>query len=138
MKPVLTHVALGVHDLERTIDFYRRHVRLHVVHDRHDSDARVVWLSERAEEPDFVLVLFEVHSRPAVAPSTLMHLGFAVESRDQVDTAANAAREEDILMIPPHYAGPVVGYFCIVRDPDGNQVEFSYGQPIDPRHIATA
>lgn len=138
MKPVLTHVALGVRDLERTIDFYRRHVRLHVVHDRHDGDARVVWLSERAEEPDFVLVLFEVHSSPGVAPSTLMHLGFAVESRDQVDAAANAARDEDILMIPPHYAGPVVGYFCIVRDPDGNQVEFSYGQPIDPRHIVTA
>jgi catechol 2,3-dioxygenase-like lactoylglutathione lyase family enzyme len=138
VKPVLTHVALGVHDLERTIDFYRRHVRLHVVHDRHDGDARVVWLSERAEEPDFVLVLFEVHSDPGVAPSTLMHLGFAVESRDEVDAAAKAARDEDILMIPPHDAGPVVGYFCIVRDPDGNQVEFSYGQPIDPRHIATA
>jgi hypothetical protein len=34
------------------------------------------------------------------------------------------------------YAGPVVGYFCIVSDPDGNQVEFSYGQPIDPRQIS--
>jgi catechol 2,3-dioxygenase-like lactoylglutathione lyase family enzyme len=79
-----------------------------------------------------------VHSSPGVAPSTLMHLGFAVESRDDVDAAANTARDEDILMIPPHDAGPVVGYFCIVRDPDGNQVEFSYGQPIDPRHIATA
>jgi len=42
-------------------------VRLHVVHDRHDGDARVVWLSERAEEPDFVLVLFEVHSSPGLA-----------------------------------------------------------------------
>jgi len=138
VKPVLTHLALGVRDLERTIDFYRRHARLHVVHDRHDGDARVVWLSERREEPDFVLVLFEIHSQPAVAPSTLMHLGFAVESREEVDEAADMARREDVLMIPPHYAGPVVGYFCIVRDPDGNQVEFSHGQPIDPRHIATA
>ena len=137
MKPVLTHVALGVRDLERTIDFYRKHARLHVVHDRYDGDARIVWLGERTEEPDFVLVLFEVHSDPPVAPSTLMHLGFAVESRAEVDAAAEAARREDILMIPAHYAGPVVGYFCIVRDPDGNQVEFSHGQPIDPRHIAT-
>jgi catechol 2,3-dioxygenase-like lactoylglutathione lyase family enzyme len=138
VKPVLTHLALGVRDLERTITFYRRHARLHVVHDRLDGDARVVWLSERAEEPDFVLVLFEVRADPPVAPSTLMHLGFAVDSREDVDAAAEEGRRQDVLMIPPHYAGPVVGYFCILRDPDGNQVEFSYGQPIDPRHIAHA
>lgn len=135
MKPVLTHLALGVHDLERTIEFYRRHVGLHVVHDRHDGDVRVVWLSERAEAPDFVLVLFEIHSDPPPAPSTLQHLGFAVGSREEVDAAAEAGRAAGILVVPPVYAGPVVGYFCIVSDPDGNQVEFSFGQPIDPRHI---
>jgi len=136
VKPVLTHLALGVSDLERTVDFYRRHAKLHVVHDRHDGHARVVWLSERAEEPDFVLVLFEVHADPAVGPSTLQHLGFAVASRAEVDAAAEAGRREGILMVPPTYAGPVVGYFCIIRDPDGNQVEFSHGQPIDPRRLA--
>jgi len=36
------------------------------------------------------------------------------------------------------YAGPIVGYFCIVTDPDGNQVEFSYGQPINPRDLPPA
>ena len=136
MKPVLTHLALGVRDLDRTIDFYSRHAKLHVVHDRHDEHARVVWLSERAEEPDFVLVLFEVRAEPPVAPSTLQHLGFAVESREEVEAAAEAGRREGVLMIPPTDAGPIVGYFCIMQDPDGNQVEFSYGQPIDPRHIA--
>ena len=136
MKPVLTHLALGVRDLDRTIDFYSRHAKLHVVHDRHDGHARVVWLSERAEEPDFVLVLFEVRAEPPVAPSTLQHLGFAVESREEVEAAAEAGRREGVLMIPPTDAGPIVGYFCIMQDPDGNQVEFSYGQPIDPRHIA--
>ena len=136
MKPVLTHLALGVRDLERTIEFYRRYVGLHVVHDRHDGEVRVVWLSEQAEEPDFVLVLFEIHHDPPPAPSTLQHLGFAVGSREEVDAAAEAGRQAGILVVPPVYAGPVVGYFCIVSDPDGNQVEFSYGQPIDPRHIS--
>jgi catechol 2,3-dioxygenase-like lactoylglutathione lyase family enzyme len=136
VKPVLTHLALGVSDLERTIDFYRRHAKLHVVHDRHDGHARVVWLSERAEDPAFVLVLFQVDAEPPVAPSTLQHLGFAVESRAEVDAAAEAARQEGVLSVPPTYAGPVVGYFCIIRDPDGNQVEFSHGQPIDPRRLA--
>ncbi len=135
VTPALTHLALGVRDLDRTIDFYRRHAKLHVVHDRRDGHSRVVWLSERIEEPDFVLVLLEVDAEPPVAPSTLQHLGFAVASRAEVDVAAEAGRREGILEVPPTYAGPVVGYFCIIRDPDGNQVEFSHGQPIDPRHL---
>ena len=135
MKPVLTHVALGVRDLERTIAFYRKHVRLHVVHDRIDGAMRVVWLAERETDPDFVLVLFEVPGEPPPGPATLQHLGFAVESRAEVDAAAAAARADGILALEPVYAGPVVGYFCIVTDPDGNQVEFSHGQPINPRDL---
>ena len=135
-RPHLTHVATRSRDVARSVEFYRRFVGLHVVHDRMDGDVRVVWLSEQAEEPDFVLVLFEVHHDPPPAPSTLQHLGFAVGSREEVDAAAEAGRQAGILVVPPVYAGPVVGYFCIVSDPDGNQVEFSYGQPIDPRQIS--
>lgn len=137
MKPHLTHIALGVRSLDRTIEFYRRHARLHVVHDRLDGGTRVVWLAEREDEADFVLVLFEVTAdRPAA--STLQHLGFAVASREEVDAAATAGRSEGVLTIEPLYAGPVVGYFCILTDPDGNQVEFSYGQPINPRDLPRA
>ena len=58
MKPVLTHVALGVGDLDRTIAFYERYAKLQVVHDRNDDGTRVVWLGEHIEAPTFVLVLF--------------------------------------------------------------------------------
>jgi len=138
VKPRLTHVALGVGELERTIAFYRKYAKLHVVHDRHEHDARVVWLSERAEAPVFVIVLFE---KPLPSPppaAALQHLGFAVASRVEVDEVAAEARRDGVLAMEPLYAGPVVGYFCIVTDPDGNQVEFSYGQPIDPRQLTPA
>ena len=138
MKPALTHVALGVGELERTISFYRRYAKMHVVHDRHEGDTRVVWLSERAESPVFVLVLFEISLPVPVRPSSLQHLGFAVGSRAEVDEVAAEAKRDGVLALEPSYAGPVVGYFCIVHDPDGNQVEFSYGQPIDPRQLPTA
>ncbi|HYR96674.1 MAG TPA: VOC family protein [Candidatus Binatus sp.] len=134
MRPVLTHLALGVRDLDRTIAFYRKHVRLHVVHERNDNGMRVVWLAEREKDAEFVLVLFEVVGTPA-GPGTLQHLGFAVASREEVDAAAAAGRADGVLTIEPTYAGPIVGYFCIVEDPDGNQVEFSYGQPINPRDL---
>jgi catechol 2,3-dioxygenase-like lactoylglutathione lyase family enzyme len=137
VKPVLTHLALGVRDLDRTIAFYRKHARLHLVHERADDGARVVWLSEREENPAFVLVLFQVPAAGS-GPGSLQHLGFAVASRAEVDEAAAAGRADGVLAIEPTYAGPIVGYFCILRDPDGNQVEFSYGQPINPRDVTRA
>jgi len=136
MKPVLTHLALGVRDLDQTVAFYRKHARLHVVHERRDGGTRVVWLSEREERPDFVLVLFPVAGEPHPGPSTLQHLGFALASREEVDAAAAAGRADGVLVAEPVYAGPIVGYFCLLGDPDGNPVEFSYGQPIDPRRLA--
>jgi catechol 2,3-dioxygenase-like lactoylglutathione lyase family enzyme len=135
VKPVLTHVALGVRDLDRTIAFYRKHVGLHVVHERTDNGNRVVWLAEREHDADFVLVLFQVPSAVTLGPGSLQHLGFAVGSRAEVDAAAKAARADGLLALEPTYAGPIVGYFCIVHDPDGNQVEFSFGQPINPRDL---
>ena len=138
MKPVLTHLALGVRDLDRTVAFYRKHARLHVVHERRDGGTRVVWLSEREERPDFVLVLFHVAGEPGPGPSTLQHLGFALASREEVDAAAAAGRADGVLVAEPVYAGPIVGYFCLLSDPDGNPVEFSYGQPIDPRRLTVS
>jgi catechol 2,3-dioxygenase-like lactoylglutathione lyase family enzyme len=108
MNPALTHVAFGVQDLDRTIEFYRKHVRLHVVHEREEHGSRVVWLGERAEEPTFVLVFFEVPGDTS-GPSPLQHLGFALSSRDEVDAAAEAARADGILLLEPVYAGPIVG-----------------------------
>ena len=134
MSPALTHVAFGVRDLDRTIAFYRKHVRLHVVHEREEHGSRVVWLGERTEDPAFVLVFFQVTAE-ASGISPLQHLGFALASRDEVNAAAEEARRDGILVIEPVYAGPIVGYFCIVRDPDGIQVEFSHGQPINPRQL---
>jgi catechol 2,3-dioxygenase-like lactoylglutathione lyase family enzyme len=135
MKPVLTHVALGVRDLDRSIAFYRKHVKLHVVHERSDSGMRVVWLAERQSDPDFVLVLLPGQPDATSGASSLRHFGYAVSSREEVDAAAAAARADGILALEPIYAGPIVGYFCIVSDPDGNQIEFSFGQPINPKGL---
>ena len=138
MRPRLTHLALGVEDLDRTIAFYRKHVHLHVVHERAEDGRRVVWLAEQETDADFVLVLFEVPGERPPEQQNLQHLGFAVASRAEVDEAAVTARADGVLALEPVYAGPIVGYFCIVRDPDGNQVEFSYGQPINPRDLPPA
>lgn len=133
--PHLTHVAFQVGDVAKSIDFYQRHVGLHVVHDRIDDGVRVVWLSEQKEDPTFVLVLIGVPPQESAGSSLARHLGYDVPSRELVDAIAARGAAEGILAQGPVDGGRIVGYFCILRDPDGNFVEFSHGQPINPKHL---
>ena len=135
MPAHLTHVALFVRDPQRTIDFYGRFAGLHVVHDRIDGDVRVVWLSERAQNPDFVIVAITLPPAQASFPPHMAHFGYDVPSRAAVDEIAARAQAEALLVQGPTDAGPIVGYYCLIHDPDGNLVEFSHGQPINPEHL---
>jgi catechol 2,3-dioxygenase-like lactoylglutathione lyase family enzyme len=136
MPPHLTHVALFVRDPARTVDFYQRFVGLHVVHDRTDDGVRVVWLSEREHDPDFVIVAIAMPPAAAGEPPRMAHFGYDLASRAAVDEIAARAQAEGVLAQAPADAGPIVGYFCLLRDPDGNLVEFSHGQPINPQRVS--
>ena len=135
MPAHLTHVALFVRDVERTIDFYNRFVGLHVVHDRVDDAVRVVWLSEQQHDPEFVIVAISLPPADTGVPPRMAHFGYDLPSRAAVDALALRAQFEGLLMQGPADAGPIVGYFCMLQDPDGNLVEFSHGQPINPKHL---
>ena len=134
-RPHLTHVATRSRDVEKSVDFYRRFVGLHLVHDRDDGGVRVVWLSEEAEDPHFVLVIIGMPHEEDAERSLAEHLGYDLPSRAAVDEIAARGQADGILLQGPVDAGPIVGYFCMLRDPDGNIVEFSHGQPINPRAI---
>ncbi len=132
----LTHVALRTMDMDASVSFYERYAGLARVHEREDEGIRVVWLSHKAVDPDLVIVLLEMPHERVLEPGACDHLGFAVESRDEVDRLAELARAEGILKLEPLDAGKVVGYITMVRDPSGNTCEFSHGQAIDPRELA--
>jgi catechol 2,3-dioxygenase-like lactoylglutathione lyase family enzyme len=134
MRPRLTHVALRVKDLDRSVAFYRKYAGLFVVHERQEEGTRVVWLSEKAEDPEFVFVLIPMPHTEEERPG-VHHFGFSLASRADVDAVAATARADGVLRDGPRDAGPVVGYFCIVEDPDRNWLEFSFGQPINPREL---
>jgi len=133
MKPTCTHVAIFARDIDRAVRFYRRYADLHEVHRRVDGGVSVVWLGEDGREGEFVIVLIAADHADAVEPSPLAHIGYSVASRDAVDRLARQARDEGVLRDGPRDAGPIVGYYCIVSDPDGNLVEFSHGQSLGPR-----
>jgi catechol 2,3-dioxygenase-like lactoylglutathione lyase family enzyme len=131
----MTHVAIRAPELDAAVDFYRRYAGLVTVHEREDDGIRVVWLSDRGEDPDFVLVLLAMPHERMREPAATDHFGFDVATRDDVDRIAELARSEGILKYGPVDAGPIVGYFVMVRDPSGNTCEFSHGQPINPRNL---
>ncbi len=132
MAPVLTHLALHVRDLEACVDFYRDYCHLELVHQRGADDARVTWLAESGRERELVLVLIEGGPGREQAAGDYSHLGFALASRAAIDAVAAKAAAAGLLVWPPRQEPFPVGYYCGVRDPDGNMVEFSYGQPLGP------
>ena len=141
MKVQWTHLALHVKSLKASIEFYEHYTNLRVA-DRH-SDAsstgmEVVWLSEGDKEGGlgFVMVLQEgaPNARPGAKPQLplgpISHLGFGLNSREEVYAVTAKAKESGLLKFGPAYLNPYAGYLCIISDPDGHNVEFSHGQSL--------
>lgn len=130
MKPACTHVALFCRNVEASVAFYARHVGLHEIHRRSDDDTTVVWMGEADREGALVLVLLGI--APPTGQGAVAHLGYAVSSREDVDEAAARGHADGLDVQNPVEGGRVVGYYCLVADPDGNWVEFSFGQSLAP------
>jgi lactoylglutathione lyase len=123
-----THITATVSDLQRSIDFYTSICQLTLIKDRRPEGGSTVWLGPKpadGDPPTFVLVLMrgEVVSR-------LEHLGFQCDVKELVDIIAEEAKRKGILVEPPTFTGGDVGYWTVIKDPDGHQVEFTYGQPL--------
>jgi catechol 2,3-dioxygenase-like lactoylglutathione lyase family enzyme len=125
----LTHVALLVKDPEASVAFYARYARMQVVHRRRDavSGREVLWLSDRTRP--FVIVLIQAE-RVEGRLDGFAHLGVGCESRAEVDRLCALARDEGRLGLGPLDSGYPVGYWAFLRDPDGHNLEISYGQEV--------
>ena len=132
MTPAFTHIALHVRDLNACVAFYREFCGMRVVHEREDAGTQVVWLAEPGRESDFIIVLIPGGPGRNQSDRDFSHFGFALGSRESVDAIAAKAETAGRLAWPPREEPYPVGYYCGLRDPDGNFVEFSYGQPLGP------
>ncbi|RLA45058.1 MAG: VOC family protein [Gammaproteobacteria bacterium] len=130
--PHLTHIALHVTDIDACIDFYSVFCGMDVVHHRVAGAQRIVWMAEPQRETEFVFVIMEGGGDLHLATNDYRHFGFAMDSRQAVDKIAEQAGAEGCLAWPPRQEPYPVGYYCGLRDPNGNFVEFSYGQPLGP------
>ncbi len=151
---LLTHIALPVQDIDATLAFYRKYTTLDVIHERVDPETnlRTAWLANPGDHPTgdvgeidadeppaarFVIVLIcgklptkitgDIKEEYGFLRS-ISHLGLSCDSREDVDRIAAMAKEDGCLLLGPMYRNVVVGYICIVTDPDGNNIEFSVEQ----------
>lgn len=125
----LTHVALAVADLDRSLDFYATYGGFHTVHRRVDPSTghEVAWITDGTRP--FVVVLMAIGmDGPPLGGAN--HLGVGLPSRAAVDDVVARARTEGRPVLGPFDEGPPVGYWAVVVDPDGHNLEVAHGQEV--------
>ena len=142
---LLTHIALPVSNLDATLAFYAKYTTMEKIHERFDEEThmRSAWIAntedKTATSARFVIVVMEGKLPTQITGDikeeywflrSIAHLGISLDSRDDVDRIAAMAKEDGCLVLGPVYRNKVVGYICLVRDPDGNNVEFSVEQDL--------
>jgi len=125
-----THIALPVSELQRSLDFYQRYADMQVVHQRTDphTGKSVAWISDLTRP--FVLVLIEAAAIDHTLGGVYCHIGRGVGSRDEVDRLIAQAHAEGRTVVGPMDYGYPVGYWAYIADPDGHNLEVSFGQEV--------
>jgi len=123
-------VALPVRDLDASLAFYSSYAGMQVVHRRTDpeSGTSVAWISDLTRP--FVLVLIEVANVDSSLGGVFCHIGLGVGERADVDRLVAAALAEGRTVMGPIDSGPPVGYWAYIVDPDGHNLEISFGQEV--------
>lgn len=134
-----THIALRVKDIDATIAWYTEFTPMALLDRREDEMGFGAWLGmpDTAEHHPFILVIaqfFEATDPFRDAPHAVLapfaHFGIEVPEKADVDAIATKGEAAGCLGMPPTMMPPPIGYICMLRDPDGNMVEYSWDQGV--------
>jgi catechol 2,3-dioxygenase-like lactoylglutathione lyase family enzyme len=124
----LSHIGIPVSDLDKSVAFYKKWAAMKVQPDAGDSTG-VKGARLAQDTGGFVISLLATVTLPLPMPG-IMHIGFDCATKAQVDKIATDAKKAGILISGPTDAGPDLGYQCYISDPDGNNIEFAFGQTV--------
>lgn len=122
------HVLFKVRDADLSIRFYSDYLGMDAVLDQRDSEGkRWVWLkfAENPHAPLFVLVE-DSQIKKGTPIANLPTFCFRLADLKPVEEMSAKAKKDNCLVEAAVYGGHMRGYFCVVSDPDGNLMEFSY------------
>jgi catechol 2,3-dioxygenase-like lactoylglutathione lyase family enzyme len=139
--PRVDHVVFRVADLERSIAFYEQVLPARVIARRDGQDrwrSRVVWLQPDGQE-GFAVVLIQptrvrwvlraLHALTPRFARSFEHFGLACGSREEVAARyASALRHGARPLNAPAFVDERSGFVSEVADPDGNPIEWTFGQ----------
>lgn len=133
-----THVALRVGDIDATIEWYTTMTPLELIDKRQDDMGFGAWLGMPGETNNpFILVVAQFlpetdpfKDAPIEVLAPFAHLGMELPSKEAVDEIAARGEAAGCLAMPARMMPPPIGYICMLRDPDGNMVEFSWDQGV--------
>jgi len=131
-------VALRVADIQATIDWYTEFTPLQLLDRREDDDGYGAWLGHAdSSEFPFILVLAQFFpDRDPFAPAPIAklapfnHFGIELPNEHDIDDMAARGAAAGCLGMPATLMPAPIGYICMLNDPDGNLVEFSYDQGV--------
>ena len=137
-EPRWTHIALRVQDMDATIAWYGEYTPLELIDRREDEMGYGAWLGMPGKTNNpFILVLAQFFpdkdpfaNAPIATLAPFAHFGIELPTKEDVDAIAERAKEADCLGMPPTMMPQPIGYITMLRDPDGNMVEFSWDQGV--------
>lgn len=137
-EPRWTHMALRVTDMDATIAWYEEFTPLVLIDRREDDQGYGGWLGMPGETNNpFILVLAQFFpdkdpfgAAPIATLSPFAHLGMEMPNKEDIDAMAAKAEAAGCLGMPPTMMPPPIGYITMLKDPDGNTIEFSWDQGV--------
>ncbi len=136
--PRWTHIALRVKDIDASIAWYTEFTPMELLEKRQDDMGFGAWLG-MSDSPDtpFILVLAQFlpetdpfKNAPQEILAPFAHLGIELTSREEIEAMAAKGQAAGCLGMPPTDMPPPIGYICMLKDPDGNTIEYSFDQGV--------
>jgi catechol 2,3-dioxygenase-like lactoylglutathione lyase family enzyme len=121
-------VALQVSDMDRSIAFYERWANMRVVDRLEDPNTGNKAARISDQQSSFVIALVQTGQPVEHRLAGLGHLGVGCADREEVDGLSADAERDGCLRRGPIDSGYPLGYWAFLVDPDGHQLELSYGQ----------
>jgi lactoylglutathione lyase len=137
-EPRWTHIALRVRDMDATIAWYAEYTPLELIDRREDEMGYGAWLGMPGKTNNpFILVLAQFFpdkdpfaDAPIATLAPFAHFGIELPMKEDVEAIAERAKRDGCLGMPPTMMPQPIGYITMIKDPDGNTIEFSWDQGV--------